>query len=229
MRDIDEVLGDICAKRAEYKKLIDQRDTMLNSTQNLALRDEAAKMLQKYIDSAKAEMRAAVGVLIQWPPHKLEHFDKLDVFFAKYPYEKSVFIMTKYPNLLPDKQPKTQLDAELLKVIDAVKTAVTDCGYAPHLASDFKYQPELFRNIEVYMLACAKAIAIVESKHTQELNPNVTMEWGWLRSTPRDVLYLVEQDFDHDRADIGGLIKDNFDWKDPGPGIKAAIASFLKQ
>jgi hypothetical protein len=228
MRDIDEVVGDICAKRMEYKKLIEQRDTMLSSTQNLALRDEMAKTLQKYIDIAKAEMRAAVAVLIQWPPHKLEHFDKLDQFFASFSYEKSVFVMTKYPNLLPDKQPKTQLDAELLAVIDTVKTAVTDCGYTPHLASDFRYQPELFRNIEVYMLGCAKAIAIVESKHTQELNPNVTMEWGWLRSTPRDVLYLVEQDFDHDRADIGGLIKDNFAWKDPAPGIKTAVASFLK-
>jgi hypothetical protein len=54
------------------------------------------------------------------------------------------------------------------------------------------------------------------------------MEWGWLRSTERDVLFMVEKDFDRDRADIGGLIKDVFAWDDPDPGIKAAIEGFLK-
>jgi hypothetical protein len=67
-----------------------------------------------------------------------------------------------------------------------------------------------------------------QSERTAELNPNVTMEWGWLRSTERDVLFLVEKDFDRDRADIGGLLKDDFEWDDPDPGIKAAIEGFLK-
>ncbi len=223
MREIEEVLADICSKRADYKKLIEQRDSVLNSTQNLALRDELTKTLQKYIDSAKVEVKAAVAELIRWPPHKSEHFEKLAQFLAQHPYEKSVFIMTKFP----EKPPKTPLDVQLQKVIETVSDAVRDRGYVPHLASDKTYHPELFRNIEVYMLACSRAIAIVESKHTKELNPNVTMEWGWLRSSDREVLYLVEKDFDRDRADISGLIKDAFDWNDPEPEIKASIQAFL--
>ncbi len=224
MRDTDEVLADICAKRAEHRKLIEQRDSLSSSTQNLALRDELTKTLQKYIDVAKAELKAAVSELVRWPPHKSEHFDKLAQFFGQYPHETSVFIMTKYP----DNPPKTPLDAQLKKVIDTVSAAVTACGHTPHLATEKKYHPELFRNVELYMLACRRAIAIVEDKHTQELNPNVTMEWGWLRCTEREVLYLVEKDFDKDRADIGGLIKDEFDWDDPEPGIMAAVQAFLK-
>jgi hypothetical protein len=224
MREIEEVLDLICAKRAEHKKLIEQRDSLLNSTQNPALRDELSKTLQKYIDVARADVKTAVAELVRWPPHKSEHFEKLAQFFAQHAYENSVFIMTKYP----EKPAKTPLDAQLTKVIETVSEAIKTSGYIPHLASDRKYHPELFRNIEVYMLGCSKAIAIVESKHTNELNPNVMMEWGWFRSTDRNVLYLVENDFDHKRADISGLIKDGFDWNDPEPGIKAAVEAFLK-
>jgi hypothetical protein len=223
MREIEEILEEICEKRAAVKDMEERRASILNSQLNPALRDELSQPLQKYIAITKADIDAAVKELIRWPPHKIEHFAKLKQFLEKHPYEKSVFIMTKYPA-----NPPTTLDMQLQKVIDTVRDAVTGCGYTPHLASDKKYHPELFRNIELYMLGCSKAIAIVESKHTEELNPNVTMEWGWLRSTDREVLFLVERKFDQKRADISGLIQDEFDWDDPEPGIKAAVSGFLK-
>lgn len=223
MRDLEDLLRDICDKRTSLKQMEDQLTSMVNSTANLALRDELAQTIRRHMSATKREVKAAVSELVRWPPHKMEHFEQLTEFFGQHSYEKSVFIMTKYPN-----KPPGPLDVQLHNVIDSVAKHVTGCGYVPHMASDKRYHPELFRNIEVYMLACSKAIAIVESKHTAELNPNVTMEWGWLRSTERDVLFLVEKDFDRDRADIGGLIKDDFDWDDPDPGIKTAIEGFLR-
>jgi hypothetical protein len=223
MREIEEVLEDICKKRAEISQMEDERVSKLNTTQNPALRDEVAQLYQKYIARKKEEVGATLSELIRWPPHKVEHFAKLKEFFAEYDYDKSVFIMTKYPA-----KPPTPLDVQLKKVIDIVHDAIADCGYIPHLATDRKYQPEIFRNIEVYMLGCSKAIAIVESQHTKELNPNVTMEWGWFRCTGREVLFLVEKNFDRKRADIEGLINDEFDWDDPEPGIKPAVKGFLK-
>jgi len=222
VREIEEILQEICDKRVALKQIEAQLTSTLNSTSNVALRDELAQTLRKHIAISKQEIKAVVSELVRWPPHKIEHFEKLAQFFAEYSYEMSVFIMTKYPA-----KPPSALDLQLQKVIDAVSKAVTECGYMPHLASNKKYHPELFRNIEVYMMACSKAIAIVESKHTEELNPNVTMEWGWLRSTERDVLFLVEKDFKKERADISGLIKDEFDWNDPEPGVKSAIKGFL--
>ena len=223
MRDLEEVLKDLCERRASVKQMDDQLTSILNSTSNQALRDELAQTMRKHLAVAKQEVKAVVSELVRWPPHKMEHFEKLTQFFAQYSYEKSVFIMTKYPA-----KPPTPVDLQLQKVIDAVTSAVTNRGYIPHLASNKKYHPELFRNIEVYMLGCSRAIAIVESKHTAELNPNVAMEWGWLRSTEREVLFLVEKDFDRERADISGLIKDEFDWDDPEPGIKTAVEGFLQ-
>ncbi len=224
MRELDELLDDICAKRAEYRKLIEQRDSMLNTTQNLALRDELTRTLQKYVDAIKQELKAAVAELVRWPPHKREHFDKLAQFFTEHDYARSVFIMTKFP----ENPPKSKPDQQLQKVINAVRDAVIACGFKPHLASDKRYHPEMFRNIEVYLMGCSRAIAIVESKHTKELNPNVTMEWGWLRATDREVLYLVEETFDRGRADISGLISDKFIWENPLPGVRAAVQGFLK-
>jgi hypothetical protein len=223
MREMDEILEDLWAKRTEYKKMVEQRDSLSATTPNQAMRDELSKTVQKFIDQKNAEIKAVVAELVRWPPHKHEHFDKLDDFFTHHSYEKSVFIMTKYP----ENPPKSALDTQLQAVIDLVKDAVTTQGYTPLLASEKRYHPELFRNIEVYLLGCSKAIAIVESKHTNELNPNVTMEWGWLRASDRQVLYLVERGFDKARADIGGLIEDYFDWNNPKPGVDAAVKAFL--
>jgi hypothetical protein len=223
MRELDEILEDLWAKRTEYKKMVEQRDTLSAATPNQAMRDELSRTVQKYIDQKKAEMKAVVAELVRWPPHKREHFDKLDDFFREHNYENCVFIMTKYP----ENPPRSALDTQLQVVIDLVKEAVKTQGYTPLLALDKRYHPELFRNIEVYLLGCSKAIAIVESKHTNELNPNVTMEWGWLRASDRQVLYLVEKDFDKARADLKGLIEDYFDWNDPKPGVGAAVKAFL--
>ena len=46
--------------------------------------------------------------------------------------------------------------------------------------------------------------AMVEDKYAPELNPNVAMEWGWMRGLGRRVLYLVEQTFTKKRADWSG-------------------------
>jgi hypothetical protein len=85
----------------------------------------------------------------------------------------------------------------------------------------------LWDNVELFLLACSKGIAIVESKYKQELNPNVSMEWGWMRGMDRDVLYLVEETFDLSRADWGGLIQDRFPWAAPAPAITRAVEKWL--
>jgi|SRR5271166_3956316 len=61
--------------------------------------------------------------------------------------------------------------------------------------------------------------ALVEDKYLPELNPNVAMEWGWMRGMGRNVLYLVDKDFSKQRADWGGLIESSFEWANPGTNI----------
>lgn len=81
--------------------------------------------------------------------------------------------------------------------------------------------------MEPNLLACSRGIAIIEDKYKLELNPNVAMEWGWMRAMGKPVLFLVEQSFVHGRADWDGLIKHRFDRGNPAPGVQAAIKSWL--
>jgi hypothetical protein len=134
-----------------------------------------------------------------------------------------VFVMTKFPS-----KQGTPLDVQLTRVIQAVRQAVDGCnGHRSYLASDKDWQPSLWDNVETYLMACGKAVAIVESKYSQELNPNVTMEWGWMRGTERRVLFLVEKTFDKTRADLSGLTREEFDWDNPEAEIAAAVKKFL--
>src|SRR4029453_13123531 len=131
--------------------------------------------------------------------------------------------MTKFP----DPKHNNPNDAALEAVVKAVRDAVQGCGYSARVASDVRYHPILWDNVELYLLGCSRGIAIVEDKYLPELNPNVAMEWGWMRGMGRDVLYLVEKNFQRKRADWGGLIEARFDWANPDADIQKAISGWL--
>lgn len=117
---------------------------------------------------------------------------------------------------------------KLAAVIETVKDAVVALGYFPHLAAEKKLHPNLWENVECHMLACARGIAIVEDKFNPRLNPNVAMEWGWMRAMNKPVLYLVEKSIAIAPADVAGLIQSRFDWLKPGDDIPALVATDLK-
>lgn len=131
--------------------------------------------------------------------------------------------MTKYP----DKQ-NSKLDTELKAVVQTVKAAVSKSGFYQHLAGDSEPHEELWGNIVCHMLVCSRGIALVESKYRQDLNPNVAMEWGWMRAMGKRVLYLVEREAKHGPADVAGLLKAPFDWLNPEADIPTAVASYLR-
>ncbi len=156
--------------------------------------------------------------LVLFPPHHGQYSQQVEQFCKTTPSDKLVFIMTKYPD-----GKDASKDAQLKRVIDSVKDSVTNCGFLPRLAADNKYHANLWENVEIYLLACGRGIAIVEEKFRPQLNPNVAMEWGWMRAMGKRVLYLVERDVEFEPADVGGLIKDRFHWDNPEPDVRKAI------
>ena len=83
-------------------------------------------------------------------------------------------------------------DAELQRVLDAAADALADAGYKPRIAQGMNYHESLWDNVELHLLGCSRGVAIVEDQYRAELNPNVAMEWGWMRGMGKPVLYLVE-------------------------------------
>lgn len=152
------------------------------------------------------------------------HFDRHGALIKKFhevaPYAKSAFIMTKYPE-------GDGADAKRLQsIIDLVSASLAAAKLAPRIAKEAQYHAALWDNVELHALGCQLGVAIAESHYLPEFNPNVAMEWGWMRGMGRPVILLVEKDFNL-RADVEGITRATFDWTDPdatvGPAMTTAI------
>lgn len=224
MIDFDAALVAIRLDVLKLTQLERDRLDLLNAPLSPGMKDERDQDLKSDIERQRQRLVRVLREVIDFPPHHTRHGLLLPNFHGVASFDKSVFVMTKFP----DPKIPTSADVQLTSVIEAVRDAVTASGYVARLASDAQYHGILWDNVELYLLGCRRGIAIVEDKYLPELNPNVAMEWGWMRGMGRNVLYLVEKAFKKQRADWGGLIESQFDWANPGPDIKKAVETWLK-
>lgn len=230
MRSLEETLTTLRVLMEFKFKRAQERLDVLNSPLPPALKDEQEKDLADRIAKLDQQLESVARELTTFPPQHLRHQPRIDAFHQDGAFDKSVFVMTKFPDAQAAANGANNgKDKELSAVITAVRDAVTACGYTPRVASDRRYHPALWDNVELYLLGCNRGIAIVEDKYLPELNPNVSMEWGWMRGMGRDVLYLVEKDFKHERADWNGLIQESFDWANPAADIDRAVRGWLSK
>jgi hypothetical protein len=228
VRNYEEALKLVLALSSEMVKLDKTRKEYLRSDLNAADKAEKLERLDNQFRQLGNERMDVLRNLVLFPPHHLQYSPLLDQFsqvLKGKPYERRVFIMTKYCDGTDAK-----LDAQLQTVIDTVKAAVVAAGYHPQLAAETKLHANLWENVECQMLACAHGIAIVEDRFNPKLNPNVAMEWGWMRAMKKPVLYLVEKAVPaaHIPADVMGLIKSRFDWDNPQADIPQLVAQDLR-
>ncbi|MBW0000224.1 MAG: hypothetical protein JO015_14070 [Verrucomicrobia bacterium] len=184
--------------------------------------DSQKRALEDRLRSDQRNLEQTLEQFDRFPPrHHMRHQAKLSDLHQAGNYEASVFIMTKFPD-------KGSPEADrLTQIIETVKKAIKASGYVPRIAQGPKYYRWLWDNVELYLLGCARGVAIVEARYLPELNPNVALEWGWMVGMGREVLFLRESSFKHDRADWAGLLSSSFDWDDYEPAISTAIAEFL--
>jgi hypothetical protein len=223
VRTYEEALGKILSLSREIENLDRTRkDWDRGRDLNADDRTEKLQILESEIRRRKEDRIGVLKDLVQVPPHHPEYAKVLDKF-NKAAYSRRVFIMTKYPDGADAK-----LDEQLQTVINTVKDAVEKRFYLPLLATDDNLHSNLWENVECYMLACARGIAIVEDRFSPKINPNVAMEWGWMRAMNKPVLFLVEKAVPQSAADVMGLIKGRFDWDNPEADIPRLIAEDLK-
>jgi hypothetical protein len=175
------------------------------------------------IERALKKIEEKLSTLLQFPPDHNRHASvfKKGFFEKTSTYENSVFIMTKFPN----KNDPNDSDIRLGYVIRQVARRLEANGYRARISSEERpsYHPFLWDHVEAYLFCCRHGLAIAEDKCKAEFNPNVTMEWGWMRAMKKHVLFLVENDFSHIRADAIGALYEDFFWDNPLPGIIAAV------
>jgi hypothetical protein len=228
-----------------YRELKDipqiERDLEYLFEKKIGFRNELEKMQRTGI-SAQLEMdqqgflsqqvnefgercRAQLENLVTFPYWQIRHARLLQDFWRNGSFEESVFIMTKFPDPAQGADKNNQLE----RVLGAISDAVEACSRKPRIARfPNNYHPGLWDNVELHLLGCKRGIAVVEDRYNAELNPNVMMEWGWMRGMGKRVFFLREKGFKHFRADLGDLLSEEFDWDNPEPGARRGVEGFLK-
>lgn len=112
-------------------------------------------------------------------------------------YDRNVFIMTRF-----------QANNPTLSGLDAaIRKALRARGLTGHRADDRCYPNDrnLWDNVCTYMLCCKYGVAVLEDIIADEFNPNVALEYGFMRALGKPTLLLKERRF-KPRADILGTL-----------------------
>jgi len=135
-------------------------------------------------------------------------------------YDKNVFLMTRFDS---SNRFSVTLDQE-------VRTVLRSQGFDPVRADDKMYMPDrnLWNNVCVYMLCCSSGIAILEDRVADEFNPNVAIEYGFMRALNKPTLLLADRAFRNLRADIIGTLRETFDLTDIEATIPTAVERWLR-
>ena len=227
LKDIDQALRDLeyyFRVQSTYQKELEQLNLLLVSSD---IQSDRLSELQESILRMNDKCKSLLRLLIEFPPRHIRHFQKLREFWKDGNYDQSVFIMTKFPDENGDKTK----NAELERVLNAITTAIEACDFTPRVARfPNNYHLGLWDNVELHMLGSSRGVAVVQDKYVDELNPNVMMEWGWMRGMGKGVFFLLEKDFRNKnfRADLGDLLSEEFAWNAPEKDVEKGIARFLR-
>jgi hypothetical protein len=134
-------------------------------------------------------------------------------------YDRNVFIMTRF-----------QPGNKSLEILDgSIRNLLTARGFVGHRADDRVYPNDrnLWDNVCTYMFGCKFGIAVLEDIIANEFNPNVALEYGFMRALGKPTLLLKEQRF-HPRADILGTVWEEFDILDIEKTVHSAIDRWLR-
>ena len=186
---------------------------------------------------AQAVLRIQVEYAIRWQLNYVRGFDAMgnfslppgyeflarecERFFTDHPrYDRNVFLMTRF-----------DAGSKFLVTLDQeVRRALREHDYNPVRADDKVYMPDrnLWNNVCVYMLCCSRGVAILEDRAANEFNPNVALEYGFMRALNKPTLLLADNAFSNLRADILGTLRETFDLTDIEATVPVAIKRWLR-
>jgi TIR domain len=171
-------------------------------------RDVAAAIEQ--IDSAvRAHLRRSAALHDIRVPTGYEHLNPhIRRFCDDSPFERNVFVMMKFPDKLTMRRVHLRLLDEIWEVIRAEAARY---GLVAQRADQRAYHDQLWENICVYIVGSKYGLAVLEDEVASELNPNVALEYGFMKALDHPVALLRSSTFKHSRADLSGKLARNFD------------------
>jgi hypothetical protein len=151
---------------------------------------ELERGVREIDDAVRAHMERRAKETALFLPPGYDHLASSVVRFREdTPYEESVFVMMKFPDPTTMEDRHCRLLTDIWEVISYVLSAY---GLTAKRADKKSYQDQLWENVCVYMLGSKYGVAILEDKVGQELNPNVALEYGFMKALQREVALFRE-------------------------------------
>ena len=157
-------------------------------------------------------------------PPGYEHLTQpLSLFLQDNPdYPHNVFLMTRFAD-----------HPSLLQAIDVLRGVLKRHGYYGLRADDKAYvsvaERYLWNNVCVYMIGCSRGIVVLEDVVQDDFNPNIAIEYGFLRALNKPVLVLRDRNFKRLAADVSGIIYETFDLLKPSDTLREPVGKWLRE
>jgi hypothetical protein len=127
----------------------------------------------------------------------------LDIFSNNHTeYEKNVFIAMRFRS-----------GKQFIEINDAIKSGLAKYGLKGLRSDDKTYPPDgdIWTNVCVYMMGCKLGVCVFEEIDEREFNPNVPLEYGFMRAMNRQVLLLKDIRMPKMPSDMTGKLYRDFD------------------
>lgn len=145
----------------------------------------------------------------------------LDKFNKDHPdVDKNVFIAMRF------RQGK-----QFQEIHQAIKISLAKYGLRGVRADDRVYplDGDLWSNVCVYMMACKYAVCVFEEIDEREFNPNVPLEYGFMRALNRQVLLLKDSRMPCLPTDMTGKIYRLFDSYNIAETIQQQVGEWVER
>jgi hypothetical protein len=143
----------------------------------------------------------------------VSEFLKSNLFF-----ERNVFIMMRFRE-----------NPLFERIATAIRSALAEFGLVGVRADDRVYTEDLWGNTAIYMLGCKHGVAVFEDIEREGFNPNVPLEYGFMRALNKKVLLLKDKTLKTLPADVTGLLYRPFDSYDIESSIKTEVSAWIAQ
>jgi hypothetical protein len=180
-----------------------------------ALLDRLIRRLEMKIKSDIVPEVLRRPVMPLEPPIEIK--ESLERFKNKYPDSTKVaFIMMQFG--------KTKAHDGIVKAIRKVLGSYDISGVK---ADDKQYHDDLFHNVTTYLYGCGFGIAVFERIESEEFNPNVSLEVGYMLALKKPVCLLKDKTLKKLNTDLVGKLNKFFDPQDPIKTIPNEITQWL--
>jgi len=113
------------------------------------------------------------------------------------------------------------------EISNIIKNALSKFGIVGLRADDKQYHDDLFYNVSTYMHGCSFGIAIYDRIDSENFNPNVSLEVGYLFAMNKPVCLLKEKSLKTLPTDLANKLYKEFDIHNLSETIPQALNKWL--